>query len=85
LRKVVTCGRRPRKNFLTFWQPWSGCGHVSGLLMRRVSPLALARIGGLRTVDRHQNCCLQHSGGSRHRLIFVAALQLQKNLTFQAA
>jgi hypothetical protein len=36
----VTCGRRPGKNFLTF-AALVGCGHVSGLLMRQVWPLAL--------------------------------------------
>jgi len=37
----VTCGRRPGKNFLTFSAALVGCGHVSGLLMRPVWPLAL--------------------------------------------
>jgi hypothetical protein len=36
----VTCGRRPGKNFLTF-AALVGCGHVSGLLVRQVWPLAL--------------------------------------------
>jgi hypothetical protein len=37
---AVTCGRRPGKNFLTF-AALVGCGHVSGLLVRQVWPLAL--------------------------------------------
>jgi hypothetical protein len=37
----VTCGRRHGKNFLTFSAALVGCGHVSGLLVRQVWPLAL--------------------------------------------
>jgi hypothetical protein len=37
----VTCGRRLGKNFLTLPAALVGCGHVSGLLMRRNVPLAL--------------------------------------------
>jgi hypothetical protein len=37
----VTCGRRPGKSFFDVAAALVGCGHVSGLLMRRVWPLAL--------------------------------------------
>src|SRR5262249_35250420 len=37
----VTCGRRLGKNFLTLLQHLVGCGHVSGLFVRRIWPLAL--------------------------------------------
>ena len=43
-RKVslwVTCGRRPGKSFFDAGAALVGCGHVSGLLMRQVWPLAL--------------------------------------------
>jgi len=37
----VTCGRRHGKSFFDVSAALVGCGHVSGLLMRRVWPLAL--------------------------------------------
>jgi len=37
----VTCGRRPGKSFFDVAAALVGCGHVSGLLMRRMVPLAL--------------------------------------------
>ena len=37
----VTCGRRHGKSFFYVSAALVGCGHVSGLLMRRVWPLAL--------------------------------------------
>jgi len=37
-----TCGRRPGKSFFDVCAALVGCGHVSGLLMRLVWPLALA-------------------------------------------
>ena len=37
----VTCGRRPGKGFFDASAALVGCGHVSGLLMRQVWPLAL--------------------------------------------
>ena len=37
----VTCGRRHGKSFFDVGAALVGCGHVSGLLMRRVWPLAL--------------------------------------------
>ena len=37
----VTCGRRHGKSFLDVGAALVGCGHVSGLLMRQVWPLAL--------------------------------------------
>jgi hypothetical protein len=37
----VTCGRRHGKSFFDVSAALVGCGHVSGLLMRQVSPLAL--------------------------------------------
>ena len=37
----VTCGRRPGKSFFDVGAALVGCGHVSGLLMRQVWPLAL--------------------------------------------
>ena len=37
----VTCGRRPGKSFFDVCAALVGCGHVSGLLMRQVWPLAL--------------------------------------------
>jgi len=37
----VTCGRRPGKSFFDVAAALVGCGHVSGLLMRRMWPLAL--------------------------------------------
>ena len=43
-RKVslwVTCGRRPGKSNFDADAALVGCGHVSGLLMRQVRPLAL--------------------------------------------
>jgi hypothetical protein len=40
-RLWVTCGRRPGKRFSDISAALVGCGHVSGLLMRRMWPLAL--------------------------------------------
>jgi hypothetical protein len=40
-RLWVTCGRRPGKSFFDGSAALVGCGHVSGLLMRRLWPLAL--------------------------------------------
>ena len=37
----VTCGRRHGKSFFDVAAALVGCGHVSGLLMRRMWPLAL--------------------------------------------
>ena len=37
----VTCGRRHGKSFFRRSAALVGCGHVSGLLMRQVWPLAL--------------------------------------------
>jgi hypothetical protein len=37
----VTCGRRLGKDFFDVVAALVGCGHVSGLLMRRMWPLAL--------------------------------------------
>jgi hypothetical protein len=37
----VTCGRRHGKSFFDVVAALVGCGHVSGLLMRQVWPLAL--------------------------------------------
>ena len=37
----VTCGRRHGKSFFDVFAALVGCGHVSGLLMRQVWPLAL--------------------------------------------
>jgi hypothetical protein len=37
----VTCGRRHGKSFFDVGAALVGCGHVSGLLMRQVWPLAL--------------------------------------------
>jgi hypothetical protein len=37
----VTCGRRPGKSYFDADAALVGCGHVSGLLMRQVRPLAL--------------------------------------------
>ena len=38
---LVTCGRRHGKSFFDVVAALVGCGHVSGLLMRRVWALAL--------------------------------------------
>ena len=37
----VMCGQRPGKSFFDVGAALVGCGHVSGLLMRQVWPLAL--------------------------------------------
>jgi hypothetical protein len=42
----VTCGRRHGKSFFDVSAALVGCGHVSGLLMRRVWPLALGQQDG---------------------------------------
>jgi hypothetical protein len=41
VRLGSTCGRRPGKSFFDVGAALVGCGHVSGLLMRRGWPLAL--------------------------------------------
>jgi hypothetical protein len=40
-QRWVTCGRRHGKSFFDVSAALVGCGHVSGLLMRQVWPLAL--------------------------------------------